>query len=250
VRTRCDAPVVAVLPFRYDGPSAVGSALATGLADDITMVLSGCRWFSVLSSSATHSLVGGAPFLPRDFARQTGANYLIYGFIVERPSAMTLTIELADAETGHIRWVKRYDATATDLLSWAGEVCPLIVAALDPAVADSERRALTRPTLAATGSAVAYHHLVLGYRNFYSGAYTDAVAEFQSAIREDATYAHAHAMLAMTIYLSAQVQRDHRWAGALELAERSARRALEVDPSEPKGCNIIGQILDWPGRHA
>ncbi len=249
VRTRCDAPVIAVLPFRYDGPAAAGSALATALADDITMVLSGCRWFSVLSSSTTHSLAGGSPFIPREFARLTGANYLIYGFIVERADALTLTIELADAETGHIRSVNRYEATTADLRAWAGEVCPLIVAALDPAVADSERRALTRPMLAATGSPLAYHHLVLGYRNFYSGAYDDAVAEFRNAIREDATYAHAHAMLAVTIYLSAQVHRDHRWAGALELAEQSAKRALEIDPSEPKGCNIMGQILDWQGRH-
>jgi adenylate cyclase len=212
-------------------------------------VLSGCRWFSVLSSSATHSLAGGSPFIPRDFARLTGANYLIYGFIVERGDCLTLTIELADAETGHIRWVNRYEATSADLLAWAGEVCPLIVAALDPAVADSERRVLARPTLAATGSPVAYHHLVLGYRNFYSGAYADAVAEFHNAIREDATYAHAHAMLAVTIYLSAQVSRDHRWFDALQLAEQSAARALEIDPSEPKGCNIMGQILDWQGRH-
>jgi TolB-like protein len=249
LRTRCDAPVIAVLPFRYDGPAAAGSALATALADDITMVLSGCRWFSILSSSATHSLASGSPFVPRDFARLTGANYLIYGFIVERADALTLTIELADAETGHIRWVNRYQATTADLLSWAGEVCPLIVAALDPAVADSERRALTRPLLAATESPVAYHHLVLGYRSFYSGAYADAVAEFRSAIREDATYAHAHAMLAVTIYLSAQVHRDHRWTTALQLAEQSAKRALEIDPTEPKGCNIMGQVLDWQARH-
>jgi DNA-binding SARP family transcriptional activator/tetratricopeptide (TPR) repeat protein len=249
VRTRCDAPVIAVLPFRYDGPAASGRALATALADDITMILSGCRWFSVLSSAATHSLAGGAPFIPKDFARLTGANYLIYGFIVERADARTLTIELADAETGHIRWVKCYEAPAADLRAWAGEVCPMVVAALDPAVADSERGALTRPSLAATGSPVAYHDLVLGYRSFYSGAYADAAAEFRNAIREDATYAHAHAMLAVTIYLSAQVQRDHRWASALQTAEQSAKRALEIDPSEPKGCNIMGQILDWQGRH-
>lgn len=213
------------------------------------MILSGCRWFSVLSRSTTHSLAGGAPFIARDFARLTGANYLIYGFIVERAAARTLTIELADAETSHIRWVNRYEATSADLRAWAGEVCPMVVAALDPAVADSERRALTRPSLAATGSPVAYHHLVLGYRSFYSGDYADAGAEFSKATREDATYAHAHAMLAVTIYLSAQVQRDNRWAGALQTAELSARRALEIDPSEPKGCNIMGQILDWQGRH-
>jgi adenylate cyclase len=168
---------------------------------------------------------------------------------VERADALTLTVELADAETGHIRWVNRYERTTADLRAWAGEVCPLIVAALDPAVAESERRVLSRPTLAATGSPVAYHHLVLGYRSFYCGAYGDAVAGFGNAIREDAAYAHAHAMLAVTIYLSAQVHRDHRWTGALQLAEQSARRALEIDPSEPKGCNILGQVLDWQGRH-
>jgi adenylate cyclase len=252
LRSRADAPLIAVLPFRYEGPAPSGAALAVALADDVTMVLSGCRWFSVLSSSATHSLAipaRGAPFIPRDFARLTGATYLIYGFIVERPEGATLTIELAEAETGHIHWVNRYAAPRADLPGWAGEVCPMIVAALDPALADSERRALARPALAATGSPAAYHHLVLGYRSYYAGAYADAVAAFHRAIGEDATYAHAHAMLAVTVYLSAQVHRDERWTTALRSAEQSARRALEIDPAEPKGCNIMGQILDWQGRH-
>ena len=74
----------------------------------------GCRWFSVLSRSATHSMAGGSPFIPKEFARLTGASYLIYGFIVDRADALTLTIELADAETGHIRWVNRYETTTAE----------------------------------------------------------------------------------------------------------------------------------------
>jgi DNA-binding SARP family transcriptional activator/TolB-like protein/Tfp pilus assembly protein PilF len=249
LRTRSDAPVLAVLPFRYEGSQVPGAALASALSEDITIVLSGCKWFSVLSRATTHSVTGGSPFIARDFARLTGADYLIYGAIVERSNGLSLGIELADAETGHIRWANRYEATSDDLLSWAGEVCPLIVAALDPAIADIERRTFAKPALAATGSAVAYQHLVLGYRHFYAGELTEAAAAFQSAIREDATYAHAHAMLAVTIYLTAQVERDHRWASLLAAAEKSARRALEIDPSEPKGCNIMGQVLDWQGRH-
>ncbi len=249
LRTRGDAPVIAVLPFRYEGSELSGPALATALSEDITMVLSGCRWFSVLSRAATHSFASGAPFIPRDFARMTGANYLVYGAIVERMDGLSLGIELADAETGHILWANRYGATRADLHAWAGEVCPVIVAALDPAVADIERRTFAKPALAATGSAVAYQHLVLGYRHFHEGQWAEALAAFGSAIREDQTYAHAHAMLAVTTYLAAQVQRDHRWGAALRDAERSAKRALEIDPSEPKGCNIMGQVLDWQGRH-
>jgi DNA-binding SARP family transcriptional activator/TolB-like protein len=248
-RTRSDAPVLAVLPFRYEGMLASGLALATALSDDITLTLSGCRWFSVLSRAAAHSLRGGVPFLPKDFAQLTGADYLIYGTITERADGLSLVIELAEAETGYIRWAKRYDATGANPLSWASEVCPLIVAALDPAVAESERKALRRPALAATGSEVAYQHLVLGYSQFYAGQWVEALASFRSAIAEDATYAHAHAMMAVTTYLSAQLQRNVGWSTSLRDAETCARRALEIDPSEAKACNVLGQALDWQGRH-
>lgn len=249
MRTRSDAPVIAVLPFRYDGVDPSGAAIASALSEDITLVLSGCRWFSVLSRATTHTLSNSAPFIARDFARLTGASYLIYGAVVERADSVSLGIELVDAETGHICWANRYASGRADLHAWAGEVCPVIVAALDPAVADIERRTLAKPALAATGSAVAYQHLVHGYRHFYAAEFPAAMAAFQGAIREDATYAHAHAMLAVTIYLTAQLQRDRRWPALLTEAEKSARRALEIDPSEAKGCNIMGQILDWQGRH-
>ncbi len=249
VRTRSDAPVIAVLPFRYDGTDPSGAAIASALSEDITLVLSGCRWFSVLSRATTHTLSNSAPFIARDFARLTGASYLIYGAVVERADGLSLGIELVDAETGHICWANRYASARADLHAWAGEVCPVIVAALDPAVADIERRNLAKPALAATGSAVAYQHLVHGYRHFYAAEFTAAMAAFRGAIREDATYAHAHAMLAVTIYLIAQLQRDRRWPALLAEAEQSARRALEIDFSEAKGCNIMGQLMDWQGRH-
>jgi DNA-binding SARP family transcriptional activator/Tfp pilus assembly protein PilF len=248
-KTQSDAPVLAVLPFGYEGMLTSGLALATALSDDITLTLSGCRWFSVLSRAAAHSLRGAVPFVPRDFAQLTGADYLIYGTITERADCLSLVIELAEAETGYIRWAKRYDATGANPLSWASEVCPLIVAALDPAVAESERKALRRPALAATGSEVAYQHLVLGYSQFYAGQWVEALDSFRSAIKEDATYAHAHAMMAITTYLSAQLQRNTGWSTALRDAETCARRALEIDPSEAKACNVLGQALDWQGRH-
>ncbi len=248
-KTQSDAPVVAVLPFRYEGTLAAGAALATALADDITLTLSGCRWFSVLSRAAANSVKGGALFVPKDFAQLTGADYLIYGTINDRADGLSLVIELAEAETGYIRWAKRYDDPGANPLSWASELCPLIVAALDPAVAESECKALRRPTLAATGSEAAYQHLVLGYSQFYAGLWAEALASFRSAIKEDATYAHAHAMMAVTTYLSAQVQRGTGWVTALREAEACARRALEIDPSEAKACNVLGQALDWQARH-
>jgi DNA-binding SARP family transcriptional activator/TolB-like protein len=248
-RTRSDAPVVAVLPFRYSGSRNGNAELAHALSEDITLMLSGCRWLSVLSRSATHNMRNDADLVPRDFARATGANHLVYGTITDRADSLSLSIELADAETGYITWAKRYDATSHDLMSWAGEVCPLIVAALDPAIIEREHRTLGKPALAATGCLVAYQHLVMGYRHYYAAQWDMAIEAFGNAIKEDATYAHAHAMLADTLYFSAQVARGRDFDAVLELAELSARRALEIDPSEAKANIALGQVMDWRGNH-
>jgi DNA-binding SARP family transcriptional activator/Flp pilus assembly protein TadD len=244
-----DAPVLAVLPFRHKGEDPAGDALAAALAEDITLMLSGCRWFSVLSRSATHSIKPDGPFVPSEFAHRTGTDYFIYGSISRRGDTWSATIELADAATGYIGWAKRYDAADANILTWGRDTCPLIVAAIDPAVAESERQAIRKPALSATASEVAYRHLILGYRHFYAGEWPDALVRFGSAIQEDATYAHAHAMLSATQYILAQVDRDERWNYLLNEAEVNARRALEIDPSEAKACNGLGQILAWQGRH-
>ena len=249
-RARSDAPVVAVLPFRYAGTRGDSAALANAVCEDITLMLSGCRWLSVLSRSATHNVRSDGNFIPRDFARLTGANHLVYGTITDRADSLSLSIELADAETGYITWAKRYDATGQDLLSWAGEVCPMIVSALDPALAESEHQALRRPALAATGSLIAYQHLVMGYRHYNAAQWEQATAAFQRAIDEDATYAHAHAMVSMTRYVCAQVTRDRGFDAELARAEHSARRALEIDPSEAKANIGFGQIMSWRGRYS
>ncbi len=247
--TSSDAPVIAVLPFQYQGLRPERMELANALSEDIIMMLSGCRWFGVLSRSSTHSIVQDAQFIPRDFARKTGANHLVYGTIADRGDKLSLTIELANAETGFITWAKRYDAAGEDLLKWASEVCPMIVAALDPAVVESEHLALSKPAIAATDCLWAYQYLVKGYRHYYAGEWDKAIASFQDAVDEDKTYAHGYAMLANTRYSAAQAGRDNNFDAMLELAEQSARRALEIDPSEAKANIALGQILDWRGKH-
>lgn len=248
-QTAGNAPVIAVLPFRHMANKEAGNALAAAMSEDITLMLSGCRWFRVLSRSATHSCAAHEQFLLKDFVRRTGADYLVYGAVTERGDRWSVTIELADAASGVINWAKRYDASNDDILSWAREVCPLIVAAIDPALAESERSFSNKPALSATGSVAAYRHLVNGYRHFYSGDWTAALSAFRCATEQDETYAHAHAMMAVTIYFDAQIHRNEHWREQMRDAEHRARRALEIDPSEAKACNILGQLLDWQGHH-
>ena len=247
-KTTIDAPVVAVLPFRYLGNDINGAAMAAAIGEDITMMLSGCRWFSVLSRAATHSFANADPFVPKDFVNRTGADYLVYAAVVESGNGWSVTVELADAESGLITWGKRYDATCDGLMRSPQELCPMIAAALDPAIAKSEQNAISRPALAATGSVAAYRHLVLGYRHYYSGEWEAALACFRDAASEDATYAHAYAMMAMTDYIMKLKQNeDVRYS--MQAVDKLARRALEIDPTEAKALLVIGKALAWLGRH-
>ncbi|MCG8450531.1 MAG: hypothetical protein MI725_13260, partial [Pirellulales bacterium] len=248
-RSSSDAPVIAVLPFRYMADNPVGNQLAVAMSEDITLMLSGCRWFKVMSRSATHGIQQDQSFVINDFARKTGVDYLIYGAVMERGEKWSVTVELAHAGSGFISWAKRYEADDAGILDWANDICPQIVAALDPALTDSEIRLNQKPVLSATGSVAAYHSLVSGYRDFYSGNWSEALSKFGIAVEQDETYAHAHAMMAVTVYLDAQVNRRENWRAQLQESEFRARRALDIDPSEAKACNILGQILDWQGEH-
>jgi DNA-binding SARP family transcriptional activator/tetratricopeptide (TPR) repeat protein len=248
-KTSIDAPVVAVLPFRYLGNSDDAAAMTAAIGEDVTMMLSGCRWFSVLSRSATHSFASEGLFVPKDFVNRTGADYLVYGAVVERPPNWSVTVELADAESGLITWARRYDTTADGLMRSPQELCPLIAAALDPAIAESEQTALSRPSLAATGSVAAYRHLVFGYRHYYGGHWRKAFEAFRRATGEDATYAHAYAMMALSAYCIAQIGRKDDWRDEMKSAEKLSRRAIEIDPSEAKGSIVLGQALDWQAQH-
>ncbi|MGE0718627.1 MAG: BTAD domain-containing putative transcriptional regulator, partial [Alphaproteobacteria bacterium] len=248
-RSRADAPVVAVLPFRWQGRGDDGADDASALTEDITLMLSRCRWFSVLSRGATTPFAAEPIFIPREFARRTGADYLVYGALAERADRLRLTIELAEAETGCIVWTVCYDGENEDRRRWSAQICPLIVAALDPALAESEAAAAARSAIATTGSELAYRQLVLGYRHYYAGEWATAKDAFRAAIEADPRYAHAHAMLAVSIYMAGQLRRDADWSTNLNDAEAAARRALEIDSSEARACNILGQVLDWQGRH-
>ena len=213
------------------------------------MMLSGCKWFKVLSRGATHSVASQESLVISEFVQRTGADYLIYGALSERGGKWSVTVELADAPSGIIKWAKRFEAPEDGILSWVDQVCPQIVAELDPAVAENEMSVTRKPALSATTSLPAYQQLVVGYRDFYSGNWTGALQKFASAADQDPTYAHAHAMMAVVRYLDAQVNRREVWREQLADAESNARRALEIDPSEAKACNILGQILDWQGQH-
>ena len=107
---------VAVLPFKYGGSSDDLAALADGLTEAIGTGLSRFRYLSVVASAL-------------------GARYVLEGSIREGGSALRLTAQLVDTETGARLWAETYnrDLRASSTFEVQDDVAAHIVAT----VADS-----------------------------------------------------------------------------------------------------------------
>jgi DNA-binding SARP family transcriptional activator/TolB-like protein/Flp pilus assembly protein TadD len=251
---RCDnaqdrAPMLAVLPFHDARPAPGNMALAAALTEDVLVTLSRCRWFRVMSRSSVYRLAASDRGDVHDLVVRTGADYLVSGFLQERPEGDSLTVELARAATREILWSERYPLTPAGVPVCCGEICAAVVSALDPALTEIERQRFSRPTLASSASAAAYRNLVDGYCHYYAGRRDAALAAFAAAVEADPGYAHAHAMLGLATYFYAQMNRDTAWHDRLKEAERHALRALDFDEHEARAWQVLGTVFIWQGRN-
>jgi adenylate cyclase len=159
-----------------------------------------------------------------------------------------ITAQLVDTQSGGHLWADRFDRELTDIFATQDEVVQKIVGALAVKLTPSEQS----PRKGGTRSVEAYE-LWLRARQQLGLGTRDSVAQARAmhsqAIQRDPQFAAPHAGLAFTA-ISGYV---NDWADdaarALEEAERWARRAVELDESDPLGHVAMGNVLVWQRKH-
>jgi serine/threonine protein kinase len=124
---------VAVLPFKSSGDAEMES-FGHGLAEEITTGLSRFRYLSVVASASTSRLKGEAGD-ERALGAKLGARYVLDGSIRRGGSAIRLSAQLVDAQTGAQLWAETYnrDLQTSSIFAVQDDVAARIVAT----VADS-----------------------------------------------------------------------------------------------------------------
>ena len=124
---------VAVLPFKYGGANGDLAALADGLTEEIGTGLSRFPYLSIVTS-ASAARVKGVAGDERALGARLGARYVLEGSIREGGSAVRLSAQLVDADTGARLWAETYNRGQTSsTLDVQDDVAARIVAT----VADS-----------------------------------------------------------------------------------------------------------------
>ncbi|HEX6049324.1 MAG TPA: tetratricopeptide repeat protein, partial [Gemmatimonadaceae bacterium] len=178
--------------------------------------------------------------------RELGVDYLLAGSVRwDQPNEVAhrvrVTVELVRSRDGSSVWADRYEATTNDLFAVEAAIGEKVAAALQVALAERERRAMSaRPTQ----SFEAYTYFLRGeaLRIPPEDALTAsprAVAMYERAVALDPTFALAFARLAEThgsIYWAS----TDRTAKRLALMREAAETAVRLAPDLPEARLALG----------
>jgi TolB-like protein/Tfp pilus assembly protein PilF len=211
---------VAVLPFKSSGDAEMAS-FAVGLGEEIATSLARFRYLSVFASAAAA------------VDAKLGARYALEGSLRKGGSAIRVSAQLVDVETGARLWAETYnrDLQGSDIFAVQDDVAARIVAT----VADSygvlvhSIRAAMRQKDDAELTPVEWQFQYFAYREQITpSAYAELKSRLERAVERDGRQSDLWACLAQ-IFVDEYAFGFGTDPAALDRALAAARRAVELD---------------------
>jgi len=255
---------IAVLPFENLTGDEQDQYLGDGLAEELLNALTRLEGIRVASRTSAFAFRDAAVDA-RTIGDSLGVATVLEGSVRRSPDRLRVTAQLIDAEDGFHLWSETYDRAPADLLDIQDDLTGRIVEALavtlapDAGATDatgagtpaSEPAVAVSPARRGTESAEAYDLYLQGRYFWNKRTYDDmqvAIGLFDKAIAADSGFAPAYAAIADCYVVPAGWGDDPE--GALNAAERYARRALEIDPTLAQAHVSLAGALDWNLEHA
>ena len=254
LRSRINAPFIAVLPFANLSGKLKEDYFSDGITEDIITELSRFSELRVIARHSSFQFKGKAIDV-RQIGQELGARYVLEGSVRRSANRIRVTAQLVDAATGAQRWAERYDRKLEDVFAIQDDVARTIASLLIVHVrkAEVERTLLKPPT-----TWQAYDHFIRGvdmHLAYQSSQDVAALREgrrhLENAISLDPTYARPYSALAISHLSSWSNFGDHEFlqGAALECADQSARKAVQLDPQLAYAQSTFAWVLTWGREH-
>jgi len=222
-------PGIVVLPFENLSADTGQEVLCDGLTSDITTDLSKFSSLFVIAANTAFTYKG-RPTRVEEVARALDVRYVLEGSVQQMGERIRINAQLIDAGAGHHLWAQRFDRRTGDLFAVQDEMLGLIVTALAVRLTAAEHERAARKHPASVNAYEAY----LRGMHLYSTRSADELAAsrawFDRAVELDPLYARAWGALAY-VYVQEWLN-GWRDDSVLELAERYAHKAVELDPND------------------
>lgn len=273
-------PSLAVLPFANMSTDAENEFFADGLTEDLITAFSKMKELRVVARTSAFQFKGKTSDV-RLIGEQLNVGTVLEGSVRKSGNRLRVTAQLINVADGFHIWSERYDREMADVFEIQDDIARSIVDALKVKLVGGGGAPLVQ---AGTSQMDAYH-LVLQGRHHWNRRTSESLAKaeacFLEALRLDPEYAEAHGALALayavmmdhsdTSHKELSTKLDDSARAALHVktdmweahaalamnsldsldwqnAERSIRRAIEINPGSATAHQWYSLILGYQGR--
>jgi serine/threonine-protein kinase len=237
---------IAVLPFQNKSSDADTEYLSDGLAESLIYRLSQLPNLKVSPTSSVMRYKGKDTDLAQ-IAKELEVDAVMSGRVSQRGDDLTISVELVDARTKKIIWAEQYDRKMSDLLATQREIATAIAQKLELKLSGNEAKGITKRY---TDNNEAYQLYLRGRYSFAKRTKDEmlrAIEYFQQAIKLDPKFALAYARIAET-YGSMPAYPYLSPKEAFPQAKAAAQQALQIDPALAEAHTFLAYCLviyDW-----
>jgi TolB-like protein/DNA-binding winged helix-turn-helix (wHTH) protein/Flp pilus assembly protein TadD len=240
---------LAVLPFKPLADAARDEVLELGMADSLITRLSAARGVIVRPVGAVRRYLGHDTE-PLRAAQELGVAWVLEGTIQQQGERTRVTARLLDVNTGSAAWSGTFDESVTHAFDVQDAISRRVADVLMPRLGERDLGALGG---SGTRNAEAYRlYLEARYHSLLltPDAYLHAIALYDQAIAADPRYAYAYAGLADT-HRRTQFTSNTAPRETFEKVRTAAQRAVDLDPQYSDGLSNLGWVAyffdwDWP----
>ena len=241
-----------VMPFQNLSGDAEQEYFSDGLTEEMISRLGRLapgRLAVIGRASAMH--YKGTPLRADQIGRELGVEYLVSGSVRRSGGQVRVTVALVRTRDQVQLWSDSFDREMEDVLEVQRGVAEAVASAIPLELSSHDRVRLATPRPVRPKAYEAYLRGLYFWNQFTVEAEWKAIGFFETAIREDPSFAPAHAFLASAYQILAVI----RARSVAEMGPKSRAalaRALELDPDSPEAHAHLGWAnlnfeWDFPG---
>jgi TolB-like protein/class 3 adenylate cyclase/cytochrome c-type biogenesis protein CcmH/NrfG len=243
-----DKPSIAVLPFVNMSEDPKQEFFSDGLTDTIITSLSRIPHLFVIASNSSFTYKG-KPVKVQKVAEDLGVRYVLEGSIQTSEKKMRIRAQLIDAISGRHVWADSYDRTFEDVFALQDDIASKVITSLQVELTSGEyARAVGKGTKNLEALQLwwrAQHH----YLRFTKEDNTLAKQYAEKAIEIDPEFSTGWAELGFTHTMDAVLGLSSSPEQSMKLAEECARKALSLNPMEPKALLLVCRLSQLKKDH-
>jgi serine/threonine-protein kinase len=238
-------PSIAVMPFSDMSREKDQEYFCDGITEELIDVLSHVETWRVVARTSTFSFKGQDVDV-RDVGQRLSASHVLEGSLRKSGPRVRITTRLTGVSDGYQLWSDKYDGQLDDIFDIQDRIAGAVLKKLKGSLDDAEGGVDGTPLVKRSTDDMEAYNLYLQARFHMNkrseGDLKAAVGLCEQAIRMDAGFAPPYAGMADALVLLA-VQGGMKPSEAIPKAKAAAQKAISLDESLAEAHTSLGTIL-------